>query len=204
MKMKYEGYKVNINKLDNGLKTALKVSEILKGFRKEGLKVEVDTQQLRIDEEEPNVSFPAVIFKVFLPKKKINPKKKKINSKLNLIPFNFMDYLGTSAMYEIPNDPEGLFQNNESITLIYHLEYTISDLLMALATIDTLGIRGEKFHPLRDKQEEGEKSDFIVFKGYILTSSTLSYGNDPEDHPHFNDFMSGVRFRYQSKKNDDK
>ena len=203
MKMKYEGYKVNINKLDNGLKTALKVSEILKGFRKEGLKVEVDTQQLRIDEEESNVSFPAVIFKVFLPKKKkINPKKKKkINSKLNLIPFNFMDYLGTSAMYEIPNDPEGLFQNNESITLIYHLEYTISDLLVALATIDTLGIRGEKFHPLRDKQKHGEKSDFIVFNGYTLTSSTLSYRNE---YLHFNDFMPGIRFQYQSKKNDDK
>ena len=196
MKMKYEGYKMNINKLDNGLKTALKVSEILKGFRKEGLKVEVDTQQLRIDEEETNVSFPAVIFKVFLPKK-----KKKLNSKVNLIPFNFMDYLGTSAMYEIPNDPDGLFQNNESITLIYHLEYTISDFLVALATINTLGIRGEKFHPLRDKQKHGEKSDFIVFEGYILTSSTLSYRNE---YLHFNDFVPGVRFQYQSKKNDDK
>ena len=202
MKMKYEGYKVNIDELDNGLKTALKVSEILKGFRKEGLKVEVDTQQLRIDEEEPQylfpISFPAVIFKVFLPKK-----KKKIDPNVNLIPFNFMDYLGTSAMYEISNDPDGLFQNNESITLIYLLGYTTSDLLGALATIDTLGIRGEKFHPLRDKQKHGEKSDFIVFKGYILTSSTLSYRNDPEDYPHFNDFMPGVRFRYQSKKKDE-
>lgn len=194
MKMKYEGYKVNINELDNGLKTALKVSEILKGFRKEGLKVEVDTQQLRIDEEEPSISVPAVIFKVFL------PKKKKIDPNVNLIPFNFMDYLGTSAMYEIPNDPDGLFQNNESITLVYLLGYTTSDLLGSLATIDTLGIRGEKFHPLRDKQKEGEGPDFIVFKGYTLTSSTLSYRNDPEDHPHFNDFMPGVRFRYQSKK----
>ena len=107
-----------------------------------------------------------------------------------------MDYLGTSAMYEIPDDPEGLFQNNESMTLIYHLGYTISDLLGALATIDTLGIRGEKFRPLRDKQEEGELSDFIVFKGYTLTSSTLCYR---DDHLHFNDFMPGVRFRYQSK-----
>ena len=198
MKMKYEGYKMNIDELDNGLKTALKVSEILKGFRKEGLRVEVDTLQLRIDEEEPSISFPAVIFKVFL------PKKKKIDPNVNLIPFNFMDYLGTSAMYEIPDDPEGLFQNNESMTLIYHLGYTISDLLGALATIDTLGIRGEKFRPLRDKQKEGELSDFIVFKGYALTSSTLSYRDDPDDHPHFNDFMPGVRFRYQSKKNDDK
>lgn len=194
MKMKYEGYKVNINELDNGLKTALKVSEILKGFRKEGLKVEVDTQQLRIDEEEPSISVPAVIFKVFL------PKKKKIDPNVNLIPFNFMDYLGTKAMYEIPDDPDGLFQNNESITLVYLLGYTTSDLLGALATIDTLGIRGEKFHPLRDKQKDGDGPDFIVFKGYTLTSSTLSYRNDPEDHPHFNDFMSGVRFRYQSKK----
>lgn len=197
MKMKYEGYKVNINELDNGLKTALKVSEILKGFRKEGLKVEVDTQQLRIDEEEPSISVPAVIFKVFL------PKKKKIDPNVNLIPFNFMDYLGTSAMYEIPNDPDGLFQNNESITLIYLLGYTTSDLLEALATVDTLGIRGEKFHPLRDKQKHGDMTDFIVFKGYTLTSSTLSYRNDPEDHPHFNDFMPGVRFRYQSKKKDE-
>ena len=80
MKMKYEGYKVNINELDNGLKTALKVSEILKGFRKEGLKVEVDTQQLRIDEEEPSISVPAVIFKVFLPKKKKNRSKCKSHS----------------------------------------------------------------------------------------------------------------------------
>ena len=198
MKMKYEGYKMNIDELDNGLKTALKVSEILKGFRKEGLKVEVDTLQLRIDEEEPSISFPAVIFKVFL------PKKKKIDPNVNLIPFNFMDYLGTSAMYELPNDPDGLSQNNESITLIYLLGYTTSDLLGALATIDTLGIRGEKFHPLRDKQEHGGGPDFIVFKGYRLTSSTLSYRNDPEDYHHFNDFMSVVRFRYQSKKTDDK
>ena len=198
MKMKYEGYKMNINELDNGLKTALKVSEILKGFRKEGLNVEVDTKLLRINEEEPNIYFFAVIFKVFL------PKKKKIDPHVNLIPFNFMDYLGTSAMYEIPNDPEVLFQNSESITLIYRLEYTISDLLGALATIDTLGIRGEKFHPLRDKQEHGGGSDFIVFNGYRLTSSTLSYRNDLEDYPHFDDFMSGVRFQYQSKKNDDK
>lgn len=197
MKMKYEGYKVNINELDNGLKTALKVSEILKGFRKEGLKVEVDTQQLRIDEEEPSISVPAVIFKVFL------PKKKKVDPNVNLIPFNFMDYLGTKAMYEIPNDPDGLFQNNESITLIYLLGYTTSDLLGALATIDTLGIRGEKFHPLRDKQKHGDMTDFIVFKGYTLTSSTLSYRNDPEGHPHFNDFMPGVRFRYQSKIKDE-
>ena len=197
MKMKYEDYKVNINELDNGLKTALKFSEILKGFRKEGLKVEIETQQLRIDEEEPSISVPAVIFKVFL------PKKKKIDPNVNLIPFNFMDYLGTSAMYEIPNDPDGLFQNNESITLVYLLGYTTSDLLGALATIDTLGIRGEKFHPIRDKQEHGIMTDFIVFKGYTLTSSTLSYRNDSEDHPYFNDFMPGVRFRYQSKKKDE-
>lgn len=197
MKMKYEDYKVNINELDNGLKTALKFSEILKGFRKEGLKVEIETQQLRIDEEEPSISVPAVIFKVFL------PKKKKVDPNINLIPFNFMDYLGTSAMYEIPNDPDGLFQNNESITLIYLLEYTTSDLLEALATVDTLGIHGEKFHPLRDKQEHGIMTDFIVFKGYTLTSSTLSYRNDSEDHPYFNDFMPGVRFRYQSKKKDE-
>ena len=197
MKMKYEDYKVNINELDNGLKTALKFSEILKGFRKEGLKVEIETQQLRIDEEEPSISVPAVIFKVFL------PKKKKIDPNVNLIPFNFMDYLGTSAMYEIPDDPDGLFQNNESITLVYLLGYTTSDLLGALATIDTLGIRGEKFHPLRDKQEHGIMTDFIVFKGYTLTSSTLSYRNDSEDRPYFNDFMPGVRFCYQSKKKDE-
>lgn len=194
MKMKYEGYKVNINELDNGLKTALKVSEILKGFRKEGLKVEVDTQQLRINEEEPSISVPAIIFKVFL------PKKKKIDPNVNLIPFNFMDYVGISAMYEIPNNPDGLFQNNESISLIYLLEYTTSDLLGALATIDTLGIRGEKFYPLRDKKNG---PDFIVFKGYRLTSSTLSYRNNPEDYTHFDDFMSGVRFRYQSKIKDE-
>ena len=114
-----------------------------------------------------------------------------------------MDYLGTKAMYEIPNDPDGLFQNNESITLVYLLGYTTSDLLGALATVDTLGIRGEKFHPLRDKQKHGDMTDFIVFKGYTLTSSTLSYKNDPEDHPHFNDFMPGVRFCYQSKKKDE-
>lgn len=154
MKMKYAGYKVNINAMDDGLKTALKVSEILKGFEKEKIKVEINTARLWITKAEINTDpseldndelvrqFDAMIFKIFLPKKKADLMSK-------LIPINFFKYVGNQAICEtIQVDANEKYDGSGTITLIYPLDYNISYLLEELGTIKSLDIRGEKFYPL--------------------------------------------------------
>ena len=154
MKMKYGSYKVNINAMDDGLKTALKVSEILKGFEKEKIKAEINTARLWITKAEINTDpseldnnelvrqFDAMIFKIFLPKKKADLMSK-------LIPVNFFKYVGNQAICEtIQVDANEKYDGSGTITLIYPLDYNISYLLEELGTIKSLDIRGEKFYPL--------------------------------------------------------
>lgn len=154
MKMKYAGYKVNINAMDDGLRTALKVSEILKGFEKEKIKAEINTTRLWITKAEINTDpseldndelvrqFDAMIFKIFLPKKKADLMSK-------LIPINFFKYVGNQAICEtIQVDANEKYDGSGTITLIYPLDYNISYLLEELGTIKSLDIRGEKFYPL--------------------------------------------------------
>ena len=193
MKMKYEGYKMNINELDNGLKTALKVSEILRGFKRKGVKVEIETKRLNINDDENNKPFDAVIFNVSLPKKKADIMAK-------AIPFNFFTYSGKRAICQsIPVTADGSYDGSGTITLIYPLEYTINDLLRDLGTIKSLDIRGKKFHPLSTLDNYDEAWESILTNDYELGAYTISYITDPEDRT-FDDFMPDEIFRMLVKK----
>ena len=174
-KMKYAGHKVNINEMDSGLMNALKISEILRGFKKEDIDVEVDTQWLKVNEDKNHAPFAAVIFDVSLPKKNRDDVAAAIIS-------NFANYAGKHAIYQwIAGSKVG-----DTLTLIYALGHNISDLLGELSTIKSLDIRGEKFSPLAENDPE--------FDSYILRDCTLSYRSDPEDYQSFTDFMPGMMF----------
>lgn len=172
-KMKYVGHKVNINEMDSGLMNALKISEILRGFKKEDIDVEVDTQWLKVNEDENHAPFAAVIFDVSLPKKNRDDVAAAIIS-------NFVNYAGKHVIYQAE------FRAGDILTLIYALGHNISDLLDDLSTIKSLDIRGEKFSPLAENDPE--------YDSYILRDCTLSYRSDPEDYQSFTDFAPGVMF----------
>ena len=206
MKMKYAGYKVNINNLEDGLKTALKISEILKGFEREEIKVEVDIERLRIvdlelpsnqseaDELELSKIFDAVIFKIFLPKKKADFMAKHI-------PINFFSYVGKQFICQTtPVDADGIYNGPDTLRLIYPLEYSISHLLEELITIKSLDISGKKFHPLAVVDNRDEAWDSILSGGYEyvnyhiyrITNLNNKWGDD--------DFMNDEWFLGLTKK----
>ena len=184
MKMKYAGYKVNINDLEDGFKTALKISEILKGFEREKIKAEINTARLWITKAEINTDplkpdkdelirqFDAVIFKVFLPKKRADLMAK-------LIPINFFKYTENQVICEtIQLKADGTYDGSGTITLIYPLDYNISYLLEELGTIKSLDIRGEKFYPLAAVDNDDEAWDSI---GDVLNLYHRGW-MEPEDY----------------------
>ena len=193
MKMKYADYEAEINVVDNKFKDALRVSEILKGFKRKGVKVEIETKRLNINDDENDKSFDAVIFNVSLP-------KKKADIMARAIPFNFFTYSGKRAIFQsIPVTADGNYDGSGTIMLIYPLEYTINDLLRDLGTIKSLDIRGEKFHPLSTLDSYDEAWESILTNDYKLGAYTISYITDPKDLS-FNDFMSDEIFRMLVKK----
>lgn len=204
MKMKYAGYKVSINDLEDGLKTALKISEILKGFEREEIEVEVDTERLRIididlshrldNEIELSKIFDAVVFKIFLPKKKADLMSK-------LIPINFFNYAGKQVICQTtPVDVDGIYDGSDTLRLIYPLEYNISHLLEELSTIKSLDIRGEKFHPLAAVDNRDEAWNSILSGGYEYANYFIYRITVPNDKWGVDDFMNDEWFLGLTKK----
>lgn len=214
MKMKYAGYKVNINAIDDGLKSALKVSEILKGFEKEKIKIEINTARLWITKAEINTNpselnhdelvsqFDAMIFKIFLPKKKTDLMSK-------LIPINFFKYAGNRAICEtISVDANGTYDGSGTITLIYQLDYNINYILEGLGTIKSLGLRGEKFHPLAavdnyDNAWDSILEDMLILyhRGWIEPEDyMISHITGPTDRLEANNFLPDTLFMALPKK----
>ena len=188
MKMKYAGYEAEIDVVDNKLKDALRVSEILKGFKRKRIKVKIETKRLNINDDENNKPFDAVIFNISLP-------KKKADSMARAIPFNFFTYSGKHAICQsIPVTADGSYDGSGTITLIYPLEYTINDLLRDLGMIKLLDIRSEKFHPLSTLDNYDEAWESILTNDYELGACTISYITNPEDLI-FDDFMPDEIFR---------
>lgn len=193
MKMKYAGYTADIDVMDDKLKDALKVSEILRGFDRKGVKVEIEMKRLNINEDENTKPFDAVILNVSLPKKKADIMAK-------AIPYNFFTYAGKRAIFQsITVTADGKYDGSGTITLIYPLEHTIRDLLRDLGTIKALDIRGKKFHPLSTLDDYDEAWDSILTKGCKLGAYTISYITDREDLA-FDDFMPDETFRMLVKK----
>lgn len=206
MKMKYAGYKVNINDLEDGLKTAIKISEILKGFEREKIKVEVDIERLRVidlelpsnqfeaDELELSKIFDAVIFKVFLPKKKADFMAKHI-------PINFFSYAGKQVICQSTSvAADGTYDDYDTLRLIYPLEYNISHLLDELGTIETLHIRGEKFHPLAIIDNPYEAWNYIRAGGYDCINYRIYRITNPNNKLGDDDFMNDEWFLGLTKK----
>lgn len=207
MKMKYAGYKVNINDLEDELKTALKISEILKGFEREEIKVEVDIERLRItdlelpsnqfeaDELELSKIFDAVIFKVFLPKKKADFLAKHIR-------INFFRYAGKQVICQssLLEAEDRTYDGPVTLRLIYPLEYNISYLLKELGTIKTLDIRGEKFHPLATIDNYDEAWNSILAGGYDYIDYRIYRITIPNDKWGYDDFMNDEWFLGLTKK----